>query len=343
MLEFNCFTTVPIISIKIAEKVAEKIHKSPAKKNKDMYKTIKYAAAQKKQNKKIQLKNNYQEETTMKNTENKGNQAGTFTAAAREAYESKVGIEAVERIGRNKNVKGVVHEILVKDRINANPANILNGKKAVLSESTTAVRDDVLVKQGGKIVERMQLKDTSKSIGDTIKQVGSKHYVGTKLVGTNETAKAYTEAISKAADKGVKVTQKMTSSGISSSDTARIATKTIGTSAGKLTASSVAKAAGSSGIAGAAISGGIEIVSSGKKLLDGEIDGKEFVTNVAKETAGGGISAAAGTTAAAVVTTGAATVLATTTAPLWVVPAIGIATTVAVGAGVKKLWDKFTR
>ena len=104
-------------------------------------------------------------------------------------------------------------------------------------------------------------------------------------------------------------------------------------------ASSVAKAAFSSSGAGAVISGGIEAVASGVKLAQGEIDGEEFVGNVAKETVGGGLSAAAGTAAATVVGAGAAAALSAVSAPLWVPGAVAVGAAVAVGSGIKALWD----
>ena len=264
-------------------------------------------------------------------TENKkNNNAGTVTAAARSAYEGKVGLEAFARAGRNPNLKGVVHEVLVKDAHNLNPANILSGKVESLTKSTTAVRDDVIVQQAGKVVSRMQLKDTAGSIGKTLKQAASGKYAGT----TKETAEAFNRAA-----KAAGVTQKMTSSGVSSTDTARIATQTIGNSAGKLTASSVSKVAGSSGAVGAAISAGIEVFSSGAKLIDGEIDSEEFVCNVAREGVGGGLAAASASAAATVASTAAATALATVSAPVWVPVAVGVGAAVAVGSVVKGIWD----
>lgn len=267
------------------------------------------------------------------------NQSGTAAAVGREVFEAKSGVEAALRAGRNPNLKGVVHETMYKNAFNMSPGRILDGKKAVLSKSTTAVRDDVLIKQGGKIVERMQLKDTPASISKTFNQVVEKHYAGTKLIGTKETTEAYSTIVKNAAKNGKTVTQKMTSSNISSADTSRVAAKTIGTSAGKLTVQSVGKVAASSGVVGGAISGGIEVISSGIKLANGDIDGGEFVGNVAKETVGGGLAAAGGSAAATVVATGAATALAATTAPLWVAPAIGIGAAVAVGSVIKGIWD----
>lgn len=264
---------------------------------------------------------------------------GTGCAAARELYEGSVGLRALERVGRNQNLKGVAHEVMFTDILNANPQNIASGTKAVLTKATNAVRDDVILKQGGTVVGRYQLKDTAKSIRDTVNQVKSGHYVGTNLVGTTETVNAYGKAVANEAKRGVEVTQKMTSSGISSSDTSRIAIKTIGSSAGNLSAKAVAKVAGGSGLTGAAISGLIEVVSAGKDWAEGDIDGEEFVGRVAKETVGGGLSAAGGSALATVASAGAATVLASTTAPVWIPAAIGLGVAVAVGTGIKKLWD----
>lgn len=265
--------------------------------------------------------------------------AGTYSAAAKETYEAWVGVRAVERVGRNKNLKGVVHEFMYADKLNADPRNIVSGTKAVLTKSTTAVRDDVLRMQGGKVVGHCQLKDTPGSIQKTIQQVKSGHYSRTKLLGTIETTEKYGKTLANSAKKGTVITQKMSSSGISSADTQRIATKTLGSSAGSLTAGSIARAAGISGVAGAVISGAIETVSAGVELAEGGIDGGEFVGRVAKETVGGGLSAAGATGAATLVSAGTATLLAATAAPVWVPAAVGIGAALAVGTAIKSLWD----
>ena len=270
------------------------------------------------------------------------NYSGTAAAAAREVFEGAVGIEAVARAGRNPQLKGIVHEVAYKDMYNLSPERLVDGNHAVLSRATNAVRDDVLIKNGSKIVQRIQLKDTSSTSGiaKTVSQVCDKHYAGTNLMGTPETAARYTEAVGKAAAKGKQVTQQMSSTGISSGDTARIAAKTIGTSAGKLTAQTLGNVARSSGAAGALLSGGIELINSGVKLANYEIDGGEFVGNVVKETVGGGVSAAGASVAATAAATGVATVLAATTAPVWVPAAVGVAAAVAAGSAIKNTWDK---
>ena len=267
--------------------------------------------------------------------ENKKNY-GAGVAAGRKAYEAKAGIEAYGRAGNNPQLKGVVHEVLYKDAQTINPNNLVNGVKGTLSKSTTAVRDDVLLMQGGKVVGRSQLKDTANSISKTVKQVSDGKYAGTNLMGTKETVQVYEKAVEKLADKGVTISQKMTSTGISSADTSRIAAETIG---GKMAASSIAKVAQSSGVAGGAISGGLEVISAGMDLLKGDIDGGEFVGRVAKETVGGGISAAGGSAAATVVSAGAASVLAATAAPVWVPAALGLGVAVVAGSFIKDSWD----
>ena len=271
---------------------------------------------------------------------NTSNNNGVAVATMREIGEAKVGLEAFSRAGRNPNLKGVVQEVIYKDVQNISPKNIISGNVAKLSKSTTAVRDDVIIQNSAKkVISRIQCKDTPASISKTINQVKSGHYTGTNLMGTKETVTAYNEAVKTAAKNGTKITQKMTSTGISSSDTSRIASKTIGNAAGKLTTQSVAKCAAASGGVGAAISGGIELISSGIKLANYEITSEEFAKNVAKETVGGGLSAAGGSAVATIAATGAATALAATAAPVWVPVAIGIGAAVAVGSVIKSAWD----
>lgn len=268
----------------------------------------------------------------------KSRQAGTATAAGRSVYESKVGIEAVARSGgKNPQLKGVVHEIMYRDTLTATPKNLISGTKGVLSKSTTAVRDDVLLKQGGSIVGRAQLKDAVASADKVARQAAGGKYAGTKLMGTKETVAAYEKAVANMAKNGKNVSQKMTSTGISSVDTSRIAAQTIG---GSLKAAQVSKVAMSSGGAGAVLSGAIEVVSSGAKMAKGEIDGSEFVANVVQETAGGGLAAAGGSVAATAAGIGTATLLAGSTAPLWVPGAVAIGAAVVAGNAIKSVWDE---
>lgn len=265
------------------------------------------------------------------------NQTGTVTAAGRSVYETKVGVEAVVRSGgKNPQLKGVVHEILYRDSLTMAPKNLASGAKGALSKSVTAVRDDVLLKQGGSVVGRAQLKDAVVTADKVARQAAGGKYAGTKLMGTKETVAAYEKAAANLAKNGTKVTQKMTSTGISSADTSRIAAQTIG---GSLKAAQLGKAALTSGVTGAVLSGVIETASSGVKLVNGDIDGGEFAANVAQEAVGGYLAAAGGSAAATAAGIGAATLLAGSTAPLWVPGAVAVGAAVAAGSVVKSVWD----
>ena len=178
--------------------------------------------------------------------ENKQNHYGTAAMAAGETYEAKVGMEMLERCGNNPNGKGVVHELLYRDAYNANPLNIASGRNAQLARSATAVRDDIVIRQGGKIVRRAQLKDTANSVGKTVQQAAGHKYAGTALMGTEETTAAYTAKTAKVGSD----LQKMQSTGISSGTTSRIANKALGKA---LPLDSVLSAAGTAAGFGGAI------------------------------------------------------------------------------------------
>ena len=75
-------------------------------------------------------------------------EAGVSVAAIREIIEGEIGKEAFARAGKCPQIKGIIHEVIKKDAYNANPKRLFDGTKAVLSKSTTAVRDDILIKKG---------------------------------------------------------------------------------------------------------------------------------------------------------------------------------------------------
>ena len=91
------------------------------------------------------------------------------------------------------------------------------------------------------------------------------------------------------------------------------------------------------GVANAVLAGGVEVVRSGKKYLDGDISAGEFAGNVAKESVGSGISFAA----AGVAGTAVAGVSLLASAPAWVPAVIGLGVATAVSSGIKGLWDDF--
>ena len=92
----------------------------------------------------------------------KSNLKNTVGVSIKEGYEAKVINEAIKRAGNNPQIKGHIHEILVRDAINMDIKNIIAGRTAQIVKNPTAKTVDIVVKQGGKIVERLQLKDSMK-------------------------------------------------------------------------------------------------------------------------------------------------------------------------------------
>lgn len=253
------------------------------------------------------------------------------TTAAKEVYECKAGLEAVKRVGdlSPDKLKGVVHEVMFKDRFNLK--NAFSGKKAILSRSRQAVRDDVLIQDGKKIVERLQLKDTSKSVGDVVRRVKQGQYRATKLVGTEETAKAYNQV---AAKQGIG--KSMRSSKISTNTTERVAAKVKGSMP---SAKSLLHGAKQAGKAGAIVSAGVAAATSAVGYFNGEIDEKEAAAKVVSAGvagyAGGAVGAVASSMTAAAVSSGLAAVTTTTAigaAVIAAAPAV-LAVTAAVTVG----------
>lgn len=253
------------------------------------------------------------------------------TTAVKEAYEYKSGLEAVKRVGDlpPDKLKGVVHEVMFKDRFNLK--NAFSGKKAILSRSRQAVRDDVLIQDGKKIVERLQLKDTSKSVGDVVRRVKQGQYRATKLVGTEETAKAYNQVAVKQG-----IGKSMRSSKISTNTTERVAAKVKGSMP---SAKSLLHGAKQAGKAGAIVSAGIAAATSAVGYFNGEIDEKEAAAKVVSAGvagyAGGAVGAVASSMTAAAVSSGLAAVTTTTAigaAVIAAAPAV-LAVTAAVTVG----------
>ncbi|MBM7620181.1 hypothetical protein JOC95_002034 [Bacillus tianshenii] len=266
----------------------------------------------------------------------------------KEFYEGKVAVESLTRAGRNPQLHGIVHEVMYRDKLNVK--NLISGTKTVLSKSKSAIRDDLLVKKGTKIVGRMQLKDTVNSIDKTIKQVKNGKYSRTLLIGTKETTKAFQSKVAIQTQKGIKITQKMHSSGISSSDTTRIAQRALGKIGSINSLSNVAK---KSAFFGAAVSAGLEAFSSAGDYINGNITGKEYAKRIIKEGTEGGVTAAVSTTSGILATAGttlglaslgisSATLVGASAVAVTALPiAAGIAVSIGVGSAVKKFFKGF--
>ncbi|PIV91133.1 MAG: hypothetical protein COZ20_01910 [Gallionellales bacterium CG_4_10_14_3_um_filter_54_96] len=259
------------------------------------------------------------------------------TVATKTSYESSVITRAMGRAGNNPHLKGHIHEILTKDSMNLK--NVFSGQHTELTKSTTAKAVDLVTTKGGKVISRIQVKDTisQSGIDKLVRQVADGKYQSTKLVGTEETTKLANAAFEKAG-----LSKRMVSSGTSSNTTTSLAQRAGASGSGTL-GSAVGQAAKSGGAVGAGVGAGIEVVSGLVDLANGNRDVGEVTVAVAKAGAKGyatGASAgAAATVGGALAAEGLAAVgagAAFTTAATFAAPVVAA---VAVGYVVSEVWD----
>lgn len=250
-------------------------------------------------------------------------------------YEASVKARALRNAGGCNNLNGHILEIMGADKTNLNP---FNGLHETLVKSRTAHAVDSVVTKGGKIVQRVQYKDTAKSIGDTVRRVKDGQYNSVTLKGTSETAKVFNRYAEKHG-----IAKRMQDTGISS-DT----TKSLARSCGAAKQVSLAKATGiaakSGGIVGGAWSGGISAVTNTIALVNGEKDVEEALGCIAKDTAGGALSgagsaAAATASGAAVASAVAGTAIAGTALGTACVVAAPVVAAIGVGCAISAIWD----
>ncbi len=268
----------------------------------------------------------------------KGN-AGHGAVVTKTAYEGTVVARALGRAGRNPHLKGHIHEFLVKDARNARNLLTLNGASTELTKSTTAGTVDLVTTKGGKVIERLQVKDvTSHSgINKLVKQCADGKYRSARLVGSEESAQAFNKAAEKAG-----ISKRMSSTGVSSKSTESLAQRAGATGSGSL-GSAMSQAAQSGGMAGAIVGAGIAAVKGCLDLVDGNANAMEVAGTVAKASAKGGVSGAAASAAATAA--GAGTMAAVSAlgisglAATTVVVAAPVAVAVGVGYAVSKTFD----
>ena len=268
---------------------------------------------------------------------------------ANETYEASVAVRAMERAGLCPQLKGHVHEIMFCDQYNL--ANALKGNVSNLTKSATAKMKDVIATNSeGRIVMHAQLKDTISRSGvqKTAKQILGGKYNKTGALGTKETARE----VNRVLDKVGKTNQRMRSTGISSNTTSRIANRGLGRMP---TLANLGNAAKSGGLAGAAVSGTIEAVSSIYDVAKGKKEWDDALIDVAGAAAKGGVTGAgssvagslaagaAGTAVAAFTTTSIGTAIAGTAGgalALGIAPlAVGIGAAFMAGSAISSFLD----
>lgn len=246
--------------------------------------------------------------------------------AGKHLYEASVKVRAIRNAGGCNNLNGHILEVMGADKTNLNP---FNGLHETLVKSRTAHAVDSIVTKGGKVVQRVQYKDTAKSIGDTVRRVKAGQYNSVTLKGTSETAKVFNRYAEKHG-----LAKRMHNTGISSNTT-----KSLARSCGAAKQVSLARAAGM-----AAKSGGISVITNTIALANGEKDAGEALGCIAKDTAGGALSGAgsaavATVTGSAVASAVAGTAIAGSAIGTACVVAAPVAVAIGVGCAISALWN----
>ncbi len=226
-----------------------------------------------------------------------------YAGKARETYYDFVGKEATKRVGKCPQIKGAVHEIILRDKINLTPKNMLNGKSCRLTKSTRSTSSDMVIMKGKKITSRIQAKDltNSSSINDFKRKIESKQYKNSKIMVTEETK----ELLKKAKFKSGK---SISSSGISSKTTTRIAdnqgVKLPNKSVLNNNLKDISNQAVNAAAVSVAIEAGVAAVQNFNDLKEGYISGQEFTLKVAKTAAKSSVKAGGKTASALLIKEG---------------------------------------
>ena len=279
-----------------------------------------------------------QEKTTRTRT-TRSSGASVAAQAGRATYESGAIVRAVGRAGRNPHLKGHLHEVLVADARTL--MGVTSGTVTRLTKSATAGTVDLVATRAGKVVERLQLKDTPSpaAVGKLVRDVAAGKYRSARLVGTEETTKLVNAALERAG-----LTKRMVSSGVSSETTMALAQRAGAAGSGTLGAA-VETAAHAGGRFGAGVGAGLAVASGLLDLADGSRGVDEVLVDTVKAGAKGYASGAAAsaastaTGAAATAALGLAGIGTTTAAGVAVTFAAPVAAAVAVGWAVSALFD----
>lgn len=183
----------------------------------------------------------------------------------RQIYEGTVVNRMNGRCGVTpKGAKGIALEIMDVDKQNVKDALNLN-RRTQMTKQANAPQLDAVTIEKGKVVKRIQYKDTASSTGlnKTLNQVADSKYSQATLRGTKETAEAFN---AKAPGRGIN--KYMESTGISTKDTTRVADKYLATSKGMTPANigaNIGNAAKTSAIGAAGLTAAIEV---GKGIIN---------------------------------------------------------------------------
>ena len=266
----------------------------------------------------------------MANNKNEGKNVGIMTEVAREGYEGSVMARMAGRAGAYspKGAAGNALEIMANDK--ANLSNILKPDTVTkLTKSSTATQVDAVTTKAGKVVERIQYKDTVSPAGvqKTLNQVKAGKYQQAQLRGTIEATEKYN-----AAAKASGVSKTMKSTGISHDTTQRVGDKF---TKQPIKAASLGDAVKGSTAVAVGLTTAIEV---GKSIANGDSVG-ECTSHVVSKGAESALSAAAATVAAEATAGAVGGLLATSAIPVAGPVIAGIGAALLVGNAVGELTD----
>ena len=213
---------------------------------------------------------------------NEGKKVAILGEAGRQAYEGSVMHRMQGRAGAYSQTgsSGIALEIMANDK--ANIKNLSNpGAVTKLTKSPVAQQVDAVTMKGGKVIERIQYKDTPSVAGiqKTLKQVESGKYNQVQLRGTTETAQKFNQMAEKRG-----IAKQMQSTGISSETTKRVGSKFTGHAPGMASMGNLAK---TTAINAGGITAGIEIA---KSVINGD-SVSECTSNVVSKSAESALAA----------------------------------------------------
>lgn len=223
----------------------------------------------------------------MSNNEKKINEAAVVETE-KQIYEASVLKRMEGRCGTSPSgAKGIAFEIMDIDQMNAKDI-FTPGRNTQVTKNPRATVLDAVTMQDGKVVRRIQYKDTPTGIEKTLNQVQSGKYDTATLKGTKETAARFNEL---APGKGINKT--MEASSLSTKDTTRVGDKFLAVNRGTMPANvavNLGNAAKSSAIGAAGLTAAIEV---GKSVLNGD-DVGTCANNVVSKTSESVVAGAAG-------------------------------------------------
>ena len=261
---------------------------------------------------------------------NEGKVLSIGAEAGRIGYEASVVSRMTGRAGTgsSKGVSGIALEIMATDK--SNMENLFKPDTITkLTKSSTAPQVDAVTTTAGKVVERIQFKDTVSPSGvrKTLEQVKSGKYQQVQLRGTIEATEKYN-----AAAEASGITKAMKSTGISHDTTQRVGDKFINR---PIKPASMTDAIKGSATTSVAITTATEV---GKSIMNGESMG-ECTSHVVSKGAESALTTVV-TTAVAETTTGlAATLLASSAIPVLGPAVVGIGTALCIGNAMGEITD----